>query len=310
MMSSAAQRISEALTGGDNRNQQENAEFPYPPFTLQNEQQCPGSEKDMQPRPNFGENSYIGTGKLRGRVALITGGDSGIGRAVAVAFAREGADVAISYLNEHDDARETSLWVEKAGRRCILLPGDLQEEAQCRKIVEDTVAQYGRLDILVNNAAYQGRVVEKFEQIPRKQTIQCFMTNIVSMFTITQEALKHMKQGSCIINTSSIEAYQPDPYILDYACTKAAVMNFTKGLAKELISRGIRCNAVAPGPVWTPFIPQSFDKSKIAQFGKDYPMGRPAQPAELAPSYVFLAEDNARYINGEILSVTGGELTM
>jgi len=272
---------------------------------------CQVLKKDMQPKPDFGEMSYKGTGKLTGQIALITGGDSGIGRAVALAYAREGADIAISYLNEHDDAKEISMWVEKAGRRCILLPGDLSYEAQCKKIVDDTVAAFGRIDILVNNAATQDKVVEKFEQISKERVERTFMVNIIAMFSITRQALPHMKEGSCIINTSSIEAYQPDPFILDYACTKAAIMNFTKGLAKELVPRGIRVNAVAPGPVWTPLVVSSFNKSKIATFGKEHsPMGRPAQPCELAPSYVFLADQASRYVNAEILSVTGGAPTM
>ncbi|WNZ63326.1 SDR family oxidoreductase [Myxococcus sp. MxC21-1] len=280
---------------------------PKPPFPKQS-QPHPGHEGRMAPEPDYGEQSYKGLGRLEGRVALITGGDSGIGRAVCTAFAREGADVAVSFLSEGDDAQQVKRVVEDAGRKALLLPGDLSVEAQCRKLVEDTVKRFGRIDILVNNAAYQGEAVERFEDFDPERLERTFRTNILAMFHLVRHALPHMKEGSTIINTSSIQAYDPSPAILDYAVTKSAIVNFTKGLARELIERGIRVNAVAPGPVWTPLIPQSFDAEKTSKFGKDSPMGRPAQPAELAPSYVFLASDESRYVNAEVLGVTGGRL--
>ncbi|WP_141594561.1 SDR family oxidoreductase [Myxococcus sp. AB056] len=280
---------------------------PKPPFPKQS-QSHPGHEGRMAPEPDYGEQSYKGLGRLEGRVALITGGDSGIGRAVCLAFAREGADVAVSFLSEGDDAQQVKRVVEDAGRKALLLPGDLTVEAQCRKLVEDTVKRFGRIDILVNNAAYQGEAVERFEDFDPERLERTFRTNILAMFHLVRHALPHMKEGSTIINTSSIQAYDPSPAILDYAVTKSAIVNFTKGLARELIERGIRVNAVAPGPVWTPLIPQSFDAEKTSKFGKDSPMGRPAQPAELAPSYVFLASDESRYVNAEVLGVTGGRL--
>ncbi|GEL69094.1 MULTISPECIES: SDR family oxidoreductase [Myxococcus] len=280
---------------------------PKPPFPKQS-QPHPGHEGRMAPEPDYGEQSYKGLGRLEGRVALITGGDSGIGRAVCLAFAREGADVAVSFLSEGDDAQQVKRVVEDAGRKALLLPGDLTVEAQCRKLVEDTVKRFGRIDILVNNAAYQGEAVERFEDFDPERLERTFRTNILAMFHLVRHALPHMKEGSTIINTSSIQAYDPSPAILDYAVTKSAIVNFTKGLARELIERGIRVNAVAPGPVWTPLIPQSFDAEKTSKFGKDSPMGRPAQPAELAPSYVFLASDESRYVNAEVLGVTGGRL--
>jgi NAD(P)-dependent dehydrogenase (short-subunit alcohol dehydrogenase family) len=278
-----------------------------PPYPKQS-QEHPGSEAKMTPAPDFGEQSYKGMGRLTGRVALVTGADSGIGRAVALAFAREGADVAISYLSEHEDAKETQRVVEAAGRKALLLPGDLGEVAHAERVVKETLQRLGRLDILVNNAAYQGEAVEKFEELSPERIERTFRTNILAMFFLTRAALPHLKAGASIINTSSIQAYQPSPNILDYASTKGAIVTFTKGLATELVSRGIRANSVAPGPVWTPLITQSYDAEKVGEFGKQSPMGRPAQPAELAPSFVFLASDEGRYVNGEILGVTGGML--
>ncbi|ATB45511.1 SDR family oxidoreductase [Corallococcus macrosporus] len=280
---------------------------PKPPFPKQS-QPHPGHEGRMSPEPDYGEQSYKGLGRLEGRVALVTGGDSGIGRAVCLAFAREGADIAVSFLSEGDDAQHVKRVVEDAGRKALLLPGDLTVEAHCRKLVEDTVKRFGRIDILVNNAAYQGEAVERFEDLDPERLERAFRTNILAMFHLVRHALPHMKEGSTIINTTSIQAYEPSPAILDYAVTKGAIANFTKGLGQELIKRGIRVNAVAPGPVWTPLIPQSFDAEKTSTFGKDSPMGRPAQPAELAPSYVFLASDESRYVNAEVLGVTGGRL--
>jgi NAD(P)-dependent dehydrogenase (short-subunit alcohol dehydrogenase family) len=261
----------------------------------------------MQQDPDYGATSYRGHGKLAGKVALITGADSGIGRAVALAYAREGADVAISYLNEHDDAKETERWVREAGRRALLLPGDLAEPQVCREIVARTVRELGRLDILVNNAAFQGKAVESFEDIEAERWERTFRVNIIAMFYTAKAAIEHIPAGGSIINTASIQAYKPSAPILDYATTKGAIVSFTKGLAQELIEkRGIRVNCVAPGPVWTPLIPQSYSGEKLENFGKQSPIKRAAQPAELAPAYVFLASDEASYINGEVLGVTGG----
>lgn len=276
-----------------------------PPFPSQ-EQEHPGIQAKMSPKPDSGEESYKGMNRLEGRVALITGGDSGIGRAVAIAYAREGADVALSYLNEEEDAQETCRLVEASGRTSLAMTGDLCSDEHCRQLIEQTVKQFGRLDILVNNAAYQQQAVERFEELTAERVMRAFAVNIVAMFNLVRYTLPHLKPGATIINVSSIQAYQPSPQILDYASTKGAIVTFTKGLAKDLIERGIRVNSVAPGPVWTPLITQSFDGKSVSEFGKESPMGRPAQPAELAPVFVFLASDESRYINGEILGVTGG----
>ncbi|HEY2029165.1 MAG TPA: glucose 1-dehydrogenase [Myxococcales bacterium] len=281
-------------------------EGPTPPFRPQ-EQSSPGSQAQMDPQPDYGEASYRGFGRLTDKVALVTGGDSGIGRAVALAFAREGADVAIAYLDEHEDARETKRVVEAAGRRALLIPGDLAEEANCARIVEAVARDFGRIDILVNNAAFQGKEVEKFEELDAARLRRTFAVNIEAMFHLTRNALRWMKPGGVIINTGSIQAYQPSPSILDYATTKGAIVAFTKGLAESLIERGIRANCVAPGPVWTPLVVASFPAEKNEKFGSASPMKRPAQPAELAPAYVFLASDESRYVNGEVLGVTGGK---
>jgi NAD(P)-dependent dehydrogenase (short-subunit alcohol dehydrogenase family) len=262
----------------------------------------------MEPRPDYGESTYRGHGRLQDRVALITGGDSGIGRAVALAFAREGADVAIAYLENHADAEETAGAVERAGRRAIRVPCDIGDDSACRMLIEKVVEQFGRIDILVNNAAYQGKAVERIEEIDAERVERTFRTNIVAMFHLVRHALPHMREGATIINVASIQAYQPTPSIIDYATTKGAIVTFTKGLGQHLIERGIRVNCVAPGPVWTPLVVQSFPPEKNANFGKDSPMGRPAQPAELAPAFVFLASDESRYVNCEILGVTGGKL--
>jgi len=282
---------------------------PTPPFKSAKEQDHPGTEAQMNPKADFGEKTYKGSGKLHDHVALITGGDSGIGRAVALAFAREGADIAISYLNEHEDAKETERWVKDAGRKCLLLPGDLVEEATCKSIVEQTVAAFGRLDLLVNNAAYQGKSVKSITELDRHRVEYTFKANIIAMFTIVSAALPHMSKGGAIINTGSVQAYDPSAEILDYATTKAAIVGFTKGLAQELVPKGIRVNCVAPGPVWTPLVMASFPAEKLKMFGSNYPIGRPAQPAELAPAYVFLASQESRYVNAAIIPVTGGEPT-
>jgi len=279
---------------------------PTPPFPKQ-EQQPPGTEQAMEPRPDHGESTYKGFGRLKDKAAVVTGADSGIGRAVALAFAREGADVLVSYWNEHEDARETQKLVEAAGRRAVLVPGDLAEESHCRRVIEAAAREFGRIDLLVNNAAYQGKAVEKLEEIDAQRLRRTFAVNIEAMFHLVRHALRWMKPGSAIINTASVQAYHPSPAILDYATTKGAIVTFSKGLAQHLIERGIRVNCVAPGPVWTPLVVASFSKDKNEQFGKGYPMERPAQPAELAPAYVFLASDESRYIVGEVLGVTGGK---
>jgi NAD(P)-dependent dehydrogenase (short-subunit alcohol dehydrogenase family) len=280
---------------------------PQPKFPRQ-EQEGPGSEAAMAPRADHGEATYRGHGRLAGRVALVTGADSGIGRAVAIAFAREGADVAIGYLSEEDDARETQRQVEAAGRRALLLPGDLADEAVCARLVGTTVDRLGGLDLLVNNAAFQGKAVERFEELDPARVERTFRVNVLAMFHLVRHALPHLKAGASIINVASIQAYEPTPSILDYASTKGAIVTFTKGLAKELGGRGIRANVVAPGPVWTPLVVQSFGEEKNESFGGNTPLGRPAQPAELAPAFVFLASDESRYITGEVLGVTGGRL--
>lgn len=261
----------------------------------------------MTPRPDYGESSYQGHGRLRDRVALITGADSGIGRAVALAFAREAADVAIAYFTSREDAAETRSLVESAGRKAMTLAGDVGDDAYCARLVRETVERFGRLDVVVNNAAYQGEAVERFEELSPERVDRTFRTNIIGMFQVTRHALRFLKPGAVIINTASIQAYHPKSSILDYAATKAAIKAFTEGLASELTSRGIRVNAVAPGPVWTPLIVQSFPPEAVARFGSDTPMGRPAQPAEVAPLYVFLASDESRYVSGAVLGVTGGK---
>jgi NAD(P)-dependent dehydrogenase (short-subunit alcohol dehydrogenase family) len=276
-----------------------------PPFPEQ-EQEPVGLESEMEPRPDYGEESYRGSGKLQGKAAVITGGDSGIGRAVALAFAREGADVLISYLDEHSDAQETVRIVEKEGRRCVPVAGDIGDEAHCRQIVERAMQEFGRLDILVNNAAYQD-VIESIQDVTEDMLLHTYRTNIFAMFYLCKAAMQHMQPGSTIINTTSIQAYQPSPTLLPYSSTKGAILTFTKGLSDEAIEKGIRVNAVAPGPIWTPLIPASFPGEEVARFGEDTPMGRPGQPAELAPVYVFLASQDSTYITGECIGVTGGK---
>jgi hypothetical protein len=277
-----------------------------PPYR-EKEQEGPGIEEEMQVKPDFGEDSYKGYNRLADRVAVITGSDSGIGRAVALAFAREGADVVIGYLNEHEDAEETKRVVTAAGRRAITVAGDLADEAQCKRLIDEAVKAFGRIDILVNNAAYQDKAVEKFEELSPERVERTFRVNIIAMFHLVRHALPHMKEGASIINVASIQAYQPSFEILDYASTKGAIVTFSKGLAQDLIRQGIRVNVVAPGPVWTPLIVQSFKGEKVKNFGKDSPMQRAAQPAELAPAFVFLATAESSYINGEVLGVTGGK---
>jgi NAD(P)-dependent dehydrogenase (short-subunit alcohol dehydrogenase family) len=278
---------------------------PTPPFPEQ-EQEPPGLEADMRPLADHGEDSYVGHARLEGKVALITGGDSGIGRAVAIAFAREGADVLVSYWKEDEDAAETSALVEDAGRRCLAVPGDIGEREHCRALIDRAVGELGRLDVLVNNAAFQ-MSYESFLEIPPDELEFVFRTNVLAMFHLCQAAVPKMQPGSTIINTTSIQAAQPSPQLLHYAATKGAISTFTKGLAQELAERGIRVNAVAPGPIWTPLVTMSFPADKNAQFGADTPLGRPGQPGELAPLYVFLATEDSRYISGEVVGATGGK---
>jgi NAD(P)-dependent dehydrogenase (short-subunit alcohol dehydrogenase family) len=267
----------------------------------------PGTEAEMTPQADHGENSYRGSDKLKGRAAVITGGDSGIGRAVAIAYAREGADVLVSYLNEQEDedARETARHVEAAGSRCVLLPGDIADPAHCRAIVERAVGEFGRLDILVNNAAFQ-RTYDSLDEIPDEEWDYTFRTNIAAMFYLAKAAVPHMRPGSSIINTTSIQSDKPNPMLLAYASTKGAVSNFTAGLAQMLGSKGIRVNAVAPGPIWTPLIPSTMPPEKVKSFGQDTPLGRPGQPRELAGIFVLLASEEGSYMTGGIHAVTGG----
>src|SRR5687768_2593656 len=279
--------------------------YPKPPFPPQS-QHVPGSSEDMQPQPDYGEDSYVGSNRLKDKVALITGADSGIGRAVALAFAREGADVVVSYLNEHEDARETQRLVEESGRRCLLVPGDISKAENCRALVQKTVQAFRRIDVLVNNAAYQ-MTFDSIEEIPDEEWDKTFATNISSMFYITKAAVPHMKEGSSIINTASINADVPNPQLLAYATTKGAIQNFTAGLAQLLAKQGIRANTVAPGPVWTPLIPATMPSDKVQHFGEQYPLGRPAQPCELAPVYVMLASNESSYVSGATVAVTGGK---
>ena len=279
---------------------------PKPPFANQ-PQEAPGLEAEMSPKPDYGAGSYKGAGRLEGKAALITGGDSGIGRAVAVAFAREGADVLISYLEEEEaDARETSQAVEASGRRCIAVAGDIREEAHCRKLVERAVEEFGRIDVLVNNAAFQ-MTRNGIDEIESEEFDRTFRTNVYAMFYLCKAAMPHLREGGSIINTASIQAYQPTPQLLAYAATKGAIVTFSKALAEEALERGVRVNVVAPGPVWTPLIPSTMPHEKVKSFGEDTPTGRPAQPAELAPVYVFLASQESSYVVGEVIGVTGGE---
>lgn len=271
------------------------------------QQEPPGHTTGMMPEPDHGEASYQGCGKLEGRTAIITGGDSGIGRAVAIAFAREGADIVITYLpEEDDDAQETARWIEQAGRRVVLVPGDITDQIHCRSVIERAILEFGQLDILVNNAAYQ-RTYEKLEDIPADEWDRTFRTNIHAMFYLCQAAVPHLKPGAAIVNTTSIQSKDPSPQLLAYAATKGAVSNFTAGLAQMLADRGIRVNAVAPGPIWTPLIPSTMPAEKAASFGQQNPLGRPGQPAELAPAYVLLASDDGSYITGAVVPVTGGQ---
>lgn len=273
----------------------------------QHQERQPGRESEMEPRPRATDETYRGSGKLQDKVAIITGGDSGIGRAAAVLFAREGADVAIVYLDEHDDAEETRGMVEREGRRCIAIAGDVGDESFCRDVVERTVRELGRLDILVNNAAAQFPQ-ESIEAITEEQLVRTFRTNILAHFFMTKAALKHLKEGSAIINTTSVTAYRGSGHLIDYASTKGAIVAFTRSLAESLAEKKIRVNGVAPGPIWTPLIPSTFSEDKVASFGANVLMKRPGQPEEEAPSYVFLASDDSSYMTGQVLHPNGGEI--
>ncbi|MGN7295501.1 SDR family oxidoreductase [Rhizobium sp. SAFR-030] len=279
---------------------------PTPPYPEQH-QEPPGRTSDMQPVPDHGETSYRGDGKLEGKVALITGADSGIGRAVAIAFAREGADVLISYLNEDEDAADTAKWVRDAGRRAVVVAGDITSEEHCNSLVKRAVDELGGLDILVNNAAFQ-RTYDDIADIPAQEWDETFRTNIYAPFFLSKAAVPHMKPGSAIINTTSIQSRQPSPQLLAYASTKGAILNFTAGLAEMVADRGIRVNAVAPGPIWTPLIPSTMPPEKAAKFGQQTLIGRAGQPAELAGAYVLLASELGSYMTGAVIPVTGGEV--
>jgi NAD(P)-dependent dehydrogenase (short-subunit alcohol dehydrogenase family) len=271
----------------------------------QHQGQRPGREHKMKPRPKAEDKSQRGTGKLWGKVAIITGGDSGIGRAVAVAFAKEGADVSVVYLEEHRDARETEQLVEQHGRKCLLLDGDVGDEKFCAKVVDQTLSEFGRIDILVNNAAEQ-HPQDSIEKISAKQLERTFRTNVFAYFFLTKAAMKHLKKGAVIVNTTSVTAYKGSPKLLDYSASKGAEIAFTRSLSQALADKGIRVNGVAPGPIWTPLIPSTFPKEEVATFGSDVPLGRAGQPEEIAPSYVFLASDDSSYMTGQILHPNGG----
>ena len=279
--------------------------YPRPPFPNQ-QQPMPGTTEAMQPVPDHGETSYKGCNRLRDKKAVITGGDSGIGRAVAIAYAREGADVLISYLNEHKDAQETERLVKEAGRKAVLVPGDLQHPDYCRAVIAKAVSELGGIDILVNNAAHQA-TFKSIEDISDQEWELTFKVNVHAMFYLTKAAVPHMKPGSSIINTASINADAPNPTLLAYATTKGAIQNFTAGLAQLLADQGIRANAVAPGPIWTPLIPSTMPKDAVENFGKQVPMKRPGQPAELATAYVMLADPLSSYVSGATIAVTGGK---
>lgn len=281
------------------------ADYPTPPFS-QRKVPMPGRTSDMTPRPDHGEESYKGSGKLEGLKAIITGGDSGIGRAVAIAYAREGADVLISYLDEDEDAKETARWVEKAGRKAVLVRGDIQSAEHCRNMVDTAARELGGIDILVNNAAHQA-TFDDITEIPDEEWELTFRVNIHAMFYLTKAAVPHMTNGGSIINTASINSDSPNPSLLAYATTKGAIQNFTAGLAQMLAEKKIRANTVTPGPIWTPLIPSTMPEESVKNFGKQVPMGRPGEPAELQTAYVMLADPLSSYVSGATIAVTGGK---
>jgi NAD(P)-dependent dehydrogenase (short-subunit alcohol dehydrogenase family) len=273
----------------------------------QHQKKRPGREHKMKPRPRAEDEKHRGSGKLRGKVAIITGGDSGIGRAVAIAFAKEGAEVAIIYLEEKTDANETKRLVEEHGSKCLLISGDVGQEEFCRKAIDQTVKEFGKIDVLVNNAAEQ-HPQESIEEITERQLERTFRTNIFSFFFMAKAAIKHLKKGAAIINTTSVTAYKGSPHLLDYSSTKGAITAFTRSLSQALADKAIRVNGVAPGPIWTPLIPSTFPAKKVETFGSDVPLGRPGQPEEIAPSYVFLASDDSSYMTGQVLHPNGGTI--
>lgn len=273
----------------------------------QHQKQQPGKESRMRPQPEAQKSDYVGSGKLKGKVAIITGGDSGIGRATAIAFAKESADVVIIYLNEQKDAQETKRQVEEEGRQCLAIKGDISEEPFCKQVVKQVVKQFKRVDVLVNNAAVQFPQKD-IQQITARQLEKTFSTNIFSFFYMTKAALPFMKKGSCIINTASVTAYRGSEHLLDYSSTKGAIVSFTRSLALNLAPKQIRVNGVAPGPIWTPLIPATFDSKHVAKFGSEVPLKRPGQPSEVAPCFVFLASDDSSYMTGQILHPNGGEV--
>ncbi len=283
-------------------------QYPQPPFDtpLQKE---PGIEAEMNPKPDYGKDSYKASGKLKDKVAIITGGDSGIGRAVAYAFALEGANVVISYLNEDEDAQETARLIEAENKEVLLIPGDIQSEEHCQKIIDHTIEKFGKLDILVNNAAFQ-MSRSSLSEITAEEFDKTFRTNIYATFYLCKAAEKHLKPGSSIINTTSVNAYEPSDNLVPYAATKGAIKNFTSSMAQLWGERGIRVNAVAPGPVWTPLIPATMPEEKVKNFGKGTPLKRPGQPVEMAPIYVLLASDEGSYISGATVEATGGRYTI
>ena len=276
-------------------------------FPPQHQADQPGKDKEMTPEPQDRAEAYRGSGKMQGKIALVTGGDSGIGRAASIAFAKEGADVAIVYYDEHEDAATTKRLIEQAGRRCLTIAGDVGDESFCRSAVDRTVQEFGKLDVLVNNAAMQFPQ-SSIEDISEEQILRTFRSNIFSMFFMTKAAMRHLKEGAAIVNTTSVTAFRGSPHLLDYSATKGAILAFTRSLSGNLADRKVRVNCVAPGPIWTPLIPSSFDAEHVKEFGKDVPLGRAGQPDELAPAYVYLACSDSSYMTGQTLHINGGEL--